>query len=160
MVLCMQDINGDGVRHINENCNANSFSIKKATYSKLFGGFEQFCNVVKSRVELNNSEQKFKRTTVDCFLHNVKYLISNYPYLVEIAENTNKNGLVDLRGFLALYQKIGWIKKNESTEVYDFLNNVTYVQMEKMMEIAVIDQVWQNMQYIKHDKSLSYYISY
>lgn len=87
-------------------------------------------------------------------------MISNYPYLVEIAENTNKNGLVDLRGFLALYQKIGWIKKNESTEVYDFLNNVTYVQMEKMMEIAVIDQVWQNMQYIKHDKSLSYYISY
>ena len=145
MVLCMQDINGDGVRYINENCNANSFSIKKATYSKLFGGFEQFCNVVKSRVELNNSEGRFKRTTVDCLLYNVKYLISNYPYLIEIAENTNKNGLVDLRGFLALYQEIGWIKKDESTEVYDFLNNVTYVQMEKMMEIAVIDQVWKNI---------------
>lgn len=145
MVLCMQDINGDGVRYINENCNANSFSIKKATYSKLFGGFEQFCNVVKSRVELNNSERRFERRTVDCLLYNVKYLISNYPYLIEIAENTNKNGLVDLRGFLALYQEIGWIKKDESTEVYDFLNNVTYVQMEKMMEIAVIDQVWKNI---------------
>ena len=72
-------------------------------------------------------------------------MISNYPYLVEIAENTNKNGWVDLRGFLSLYQKIGWIKKNESTEVCDFLNNVTYVQMKKMMEIAVIDQVWQNI---------------
>ena len=145
MVLCMQDINGDGVRHINEKSYANSFSIKKATYSKLFGGFEQFCNVVKGRVELNNSERRFKRTTVACLLYNVKYLISNYPYLVEIAENTNKNGWVDLRGFLSLYQKIGWIKKNESTEVYDFLNNVTYVQMKKMMEIAVIDQVWQNI---------------
>lgn len=146
MILCMQDINGDGVRHINENCNANSFSIKKTTYSKLFGGFEQFCNVVKSRVELNNSERRFKRTTVDSLLYNVKYLISNYPYLVEIAENTNKNGLVDLRGFLALYQNAGWINKDEAgPEVYDFLNNVTYVQMEKMMEIAVIDQVWQNV---------------
>lgn len=144
MVLCMQDINGDGVRDINENCDADSFSIKKVSYSKLFGGFEQFCKVVKSRVELNNSERRFERATVDCFLHNVKYLISNYPYLVEIAKSTNKNGLVDLQGFLALYQKDGWIK-NESKEVYDFLNNVTYVQMEKMMEIAVIDQVWQNI---------------
>ena len=145
MVLCMQDIKGDGVRNINEKCDADSFSIKKASYSKLFGGFEQFCKVVKSRVELNNSERRFEKATVDCFLHNVKYLISNYPSLVEIAESTNKNGLVDLRGFLALYQEVGWIKKDESKVVYDFLNNVTYVQMEKMMEIAVIDQVWQNI---------------
>lgn len=51
---------------------------------------------------------------------------------MDIAKNTNQNGLVDLRGFLAFYQNIGWIIKNEADpEVYDFLNNVTYVQMEK-----------------------------
>lgn len=61
-------------------------------------------------------------------------------------KKTNQNGLVDLRGFLALYQNAGWINKDEAgLEVYDFLNHVTYVQMEKLMEIAVIDQVWQNI---------------
>lgn len=47
---------------------------------------------------------------------------------------------------MALYQNAGWINKEEAgLEVYDFLNHVTYVQMEKLMEIAVIDQVWQNI---------------
>lgn len=151
MILCMQDINGEGIRNINDNCYADSFSIHKDTYSKLFGGFEQFCNIVKSRYELNNSEHNFDQATVVRFVDNVKYLTTNYPYLVEIAKSTNQNGLVDLRGFLALYQKTGWIsKEGAGPEVYDFLNYVTYVQMEKMMEIAVIDQVWQNV--FKNDK--------
>ena len=146
MILCMQDINGEGIRNINDNCYADSFSLHKNTYSKLFGGFEQFCKIVKSRVELNNSEHKFEQATVERFVNNVKYLTTNYPYLVDIAKKTNQNGLVDLRGFLALYQNAGWINKDEAgLEVYDFLNHVTYVQMEKLMEIAVIDQIWQNI---------------
>lgn len=99
MILCMQDINGEGIRNINDNCYTDSFSLYKDTYSKLFGGFEQFCKVVKSRVELNNSEHQFERATVERFVNNVKYLPTNYPYLVDIAKNTNQNGLVDLRGF-------------------------------------------------------------
>lgn len=90
MILCMQDINGEGIRNINDNCYADSFSLHKNTYSKLFGGFEQFCKVVKSRVELNNSEHKFEQATVERFVNNVKYLTTNYPYLVDIAKKLIK----------------------------------------------------------------------
>lgn len=144
MVLCMQDMEGNGIRNINDNCDAEFFSIRVVHYSKLFDGFEQFCRVVKSRTELNNADRKFEKVTVECFIHNVRYLTANYPSLVEIAKSTNQNGLVDLKGFLALYQNVGWIE-NEKQEVYDFLNYVTYTQMERMMEIAVIDQVWKHI---------------
>lgn len=144
MVLCMQDMAGEGIRNINDNCRTGFFSISKVSSSKLFGGFEQFCHVVKSVMTLNNGNRKFEKVTVECLLHNVRYLTKNYPSLVEIAKSTNQNGLVDLKGFLVLYQKVGWIE-NEEQEVYDFLNYVTYTQMERMMEIAVIDQVWQHI---------------
>lgn len=144
MVLCMQDVDGNGIRNINDNCDTEAFSIRTVRFSNLFDGFEQFCHVVKSRMELNNGDRKFEKVTVECFLHNVRYLASNYPSLVEIAKGTNQNGSVDLRGFLAIYQNLGWIV-NETEEVYDFLNYVTYTQMERLMEIAVIDQVWQNI---------------
>lgn len=144
MVLCMQDMEGNGIRNINDNCYTEFFSISTVHFSNLFNGFEQFCHVVKSRMELNNTDRKIEKVTVECFMHNVRYLAANYPSLVEIAKSTNQNGLVDLNGFLALYQKVGWIE-NEEQEVYDFLNYVTYTQMERMMEIAVIDQVWQHI---------------
>lgn len=144
IVLCMQDKEGNGIRNINDNCDTDSFSIRTVRFSNLFDGFEQFCHVVKSRMELNNGDRKFEKITVECFLHNVRYLAANYPSLVEIAKGTNQNGSVDLRGFLAFYQNLGWIV-DEPQEVYDFLNYVTYMQMERMMEIAVIDQVWQNI---------------
>lgn len=143
MALCMQDLEGNGVRNINDNCHTDSFSIRTVRFSNLFDGFEQFCRVVKSRMELNNADRKFEKVTVECFMHNVRYLAANYPSLVDIAKGTNQNGSVDLRGFLAFYQNLGWIE-DEPKEVYDFLNYVTYTQMERMMEIAVIDQVWQH----------------
>lgn len=135
---------GEGIRNINDNCRTGAFTISKVSSSKLFGRFEQFCHVIKSVMTLNNGDRKFEKVTVECLLHNVRYLTKNYPTLVEIAKSTNQNGLVDLKGFLALYQKIGWIE-NEEQEVYDFLNYVTYTQMERMMEIAVIDKVWQHI---------------
>ena len=144
MVLCMQDLEGNGIRNINDNCDTESFAIRKENSSKLFVGFEQFCHVVKSRKELNNQDRKFEKETVECFLHNVRYLAANYPSLTEIAKETNQNGFVDLRGFLAFYQNLGWIV-DEPQEIYDFFNYVTYTQMVRMMEIAVIDQVWQHI---------------